>query len=463
MNIQNYRFAYYAISFQERISLSLTQKQKIILASVSTVFALLATLYFVIRHCSFTAKQIDKSNSKSLSKQLDPVYAETLFDSPNPPSKQVNQKQKNLKEILSSGNLTEFFSYINQHGLEIKELDLTYLKLNNKKELEEIINKCPNLEYLHLKNNIFAYLEARDGSFLEPLKGLIYLKSLRLCCSGIDDASFEYIKYLFSLQSLNLYDCHTLTDKSIHAFADKSIDDSFNLNSLQSLHLESDDSNLYNKITDHGLKPLKNLVSLQSLSLNLSCSQISDAGLEHLKSLNSLQSLNLSNCHQISDVGLEHLKGLNSLQSLNLSGCYQISDVGLEHLKGLNSLQSLNLSGCYQISNTVLEFLKDLDSLQSLNLSNCHQINNASLEHLKSLVFLQSLDLSYCHQISDTALEFLKDLDSLQSLKLNSCYKISNAGLEHLKSLVSLRFLSLNHCDKISDMGFEYLKDLISL
>jgi hypothetical protein len=94
------------------------------------------------------------------------------------------------------------------------------------------------------------------------------------------------------------------------------------------------------KVTDKGLKHLKELTKLQSLYL--AANKVTDEGLKHLKGLTSLETLHLSNT-KVTDAGLEHLKGLSNLRSLTIRNS-QVTDEGLVHLKGLTNLQSLSLT-----------------------------------------------------------------------------------------------------------------------
>jgi hypothetical protein len=69
--------------------------------------------------------------------------------------------------------------------------------------------------------------------------------------------------------------------------------------------------------------------------------QLTDAGLEHLKDMKSLEFLSLRNAN-CTDAGLENLKGLSNLQFLDLVNT-DVTDAGLEHLKGLSQLNRLDL------------------------------------------------------------------------------------------------------------------------
>jgi internalin A len=91
------------------------------------------------------------------------------------------------------------------------------------------------------------------------------------------------------------------------------------------------------KVTDAGLKELREFKSLRTL--DLAYTQVTDAGLKELKELKSLQSLSLENT-QVTDAGLKELKELKNLQLLDIQRT-QITDTGLKELKELKSLREL--------------------------------------------------------------------------------------------------------------------------
>jgi hypothetical protein len=92
-----------------------------------------------------------------------------------------------------------------------------------------------------------------------------------------------------------------------------------------------------NKVMDFDLAQLKNLKSIQLLSLH--GTMVTDAGLTHLKDVKTLQELHLPYT-AVTDAGLVHLKDLKSLHTLNLSST-KITDKGLAHLKDLKNLHTL--------------------------------------------------------------------------------------------------------------------------
>ncbi|HKB35053.1 MAG TPA: alpha/beta hydrolase fold domain-containing protein [Gemmataceae bacterium] len=85
----------------------------------------------------------------------------------------------------------------------------------------------------------------------------------------------------------------------------------------------------FTKVTDTGLKELKELKHLQTL--NLDHTEVTDAGLTHLKGLPQLRTLSLENA-AITDAGLAHLKGLIDLEVLNLKGT-KVTGAGVQDLQ----------------------------------------------------------------------------------------------------------------------------------
>jgi CHAT domain-containing protein/tetratricopeptide (TPR) repeat protein len=208
------------------------------------------------------------------------------------------------------------------------------------------------------------------------------------------------------------------------------------------------------RLTDAGLKELKELKSLERLGLN--GTQVTDAGLKELRELKSLQDLDLGGT-QVTDAGLTELKQLKSLQWLYLLGT-RVTDAGLKELKELKSLKALSLNRT-QITDAGLTELKELKSLHTLDLSGT-KLTDAGLKELKELKGLRLLHVADT-KVTDGGLKELKELKSLQNLNLGGT-KVTDAGLKELKELKSLQTLGLNNT-KISDAGLKELKELKSL
>src|SRR5207253_160541 len=82
------------------------------------------------------------------------------------------------------------------------------------------------------------------------------------------------------------------------------------------------------KVTDAGLKVLKELKSLQFLDLG---DKVTDAGLKELRELKNLQTLYL-NGTKVTDTGLKELKDLKNLRTLEVAFT-AVTDAGVKELK----------------------------------------------------------------------------------------------------------------------------------
>jgi hypothetical protein len=208
------------------------------------------------------------------------------------------------------------------------------------------------------------------------------------------------------------------------------------------------------KVTDEGLKELKEFKSLQTLVLT--GTKVTDEGLKELIGLTSLRRLDLS-ITAVSGEGLKELKGLTSLQEVGLAGT-KVTDTGLRGLMELKSLQILNLSDT-QITDEGLKGLKGLTNLRTLYLGRT-KVTGAGLKELKGLKGLQSLSLSDT-AVTDAGLSELKELTGLQELVLNGT-KITDEGLKELNALTGLQELVLSGT-KVTNEGLKGLTELKSL
>src|SRR5947209_6639917 len=77
------------------------------------------------------------------------------------------------------------------------------------------------------------------------------------------------------------------------------------------------------------------------IAVNLAGTQVTDAGLKELKDLKQLTTLSLWGT-KVTDAGLKELKDLKQLTTLNLFGT-KVTGEGLKELKDLQQLTSLNL------------------------------------------------------------------------------------------------------------------------
>jgi internalin A len=215
------------------------------------------------------------------------------------------------------------------------------------------------------------------------------------------------------------------------------------------------------RITDHGLRQLKNAHAIRDLNLryaelitdegiaamktwkhltrlNLEGTKITDSALQQLSTFTSLEALNIGSV-QVTDAGLESLTSLTNLRELTIGG-NKLTDAGLQALRQLPGLTLLNLggvqrtdSGPWSVSLTQpgLEAIATLKALRRLRLQQT-LISARGLDTIKGLTHLELLDLHNCGQIGDDALPALAGMPALRVLDLTDT-KVSATGLEKLK------------------------------
>jgi formylglycine-generating enzyme required for sulfatase activity len=166
---------------------------------------------------------------------------------------------------------------------------------------------------------------------------------------------------------------------------------------------------------------------------------LTDVGLQQLKEMKSLQTLSLY-WTRVTDAGLEHLGGLSNLKVLYLVGT-PVSDVGFAHLQGL-PLEQLYVPGTRVTDRGVAKFT----NLKVLNIGN--QVTDATLGNLTGLTRLETLALSYT-DVTANGLKVLARFPSLKVLSLSG-EKITDKGLENLKTLQKLTELRLEDTEVTS-------------
>ncbi len=187
--------------------------------------------------------------------------------------------------------------------------------------------------------------------------------------------------------------------------------------SLLALDLE-----LCDGIHDEACEALGDMQQLQWLGLKKSGfepQRISDAGLKRIKNLTDLRVLNLYG-NKVTDEGLEQLQPLKKLNELNLS-LLPITDEGLEHLKLLTGLEHLELLYSEgfagpRLTNEVADILVPLSNLTTLNLTGA-KLTDAGLARLRGLKKLKTLRLVRTQISKEGILEFRSALPDCEVIK----------------------------------------------
>ena len=186
-----------------------------------------------------------------------------------------------------------------------------------KKEVETLVQMCPNLEVLRLD---YCWMDT-----YEPLSQLKNLKDLRLMSCGNDYdgvpiTDIEWIRPLVNLKTLNL--CH-------------------------------------NRISD--IEPMKNLTALQWL--NLGDNLLDDDALDIIANFTELEELYLYR-NDLSDVSM--LSKLNYVTVLNLA-----TNPNIKSVRALTSMKNLTDLRIYSTGVNDLSYFPKFKKLEKVNLAHC--------------------------------------------------------------------------------------------
>jgi len=207
-------------------------------------------------------------------------------------------------------------------------------------------------------------------------------------------------------------------------------------------------------VTDSDLRDLAELPYLQSL--NLSLTRITDHGMKELKNAPGIVELDLQYAEQVTDEGIAALKGWKRLKRLNLRGT-KITDMTLGHLAGLPTLESLDI-GFAQFTDSGLENLALLPNLKEVAIGG-NKLTDVGLRFLRQLPGLTYLDLSGSQRtdsglwsvgMTELGMESVATLKDLRELRLGGS-SVSGRWLEKLKGLQKLERLSLQDAKRLGD------------
>ncbi len=214
---------------------------------------------------------------------------------------------------------------------------------------------------------------------------------------------------------------------------------------------------------------IANLSAIPTLTrLDLSETRITDHGLRELKNAPAIADLNLRYAELITDEGISALKTWKHLKHLDLQGT-KVTDSALQHLTGLTSLESLDL-GYVLVTDAGMEALTSLTSLKELSLGG-DKLTDAGLQPLRQLPGLTVLELGgsqredsgiWTVSFAAPGLEAIATLKDLHQLKLSRTL-ISASGLSRLKGLSRLDVLDLHDCRRIGDDSVAILAGMPSL
>jgi len=207
-------------------------------------------------------------------------------------------------------------------------------------------------------------------------------------------------------------------------------------------------------VTDSDLRDLAQLPNLATL--NLSLTRITDHGMKELKDAPAIVDLDLQYAEQVTDEGVSAIRGWKHLRRLNLRGT-KITDMTLGHLGGMPTLESLDI-GFVQFTDSGLENLVLLPNLKELAIGG-NKLTDTGLRFLRQLPQLTYLDVSGAQRtdsglwsvsMTELAMDSLATLKELRELRMAGS-PVSSRWLERLKSLQKLERLTLQDSRRLGD------------
>ncbi|KAI3696483.1 hypothetical protein L1987_79501 [Smallanthus sonchifolius] len=201
-----------------------------------------------------------------------------------------------------------------------------------------VANACNRLCEVHLNRRLHVG-DAGIVSLATSCKNLTFL-NLKGCIRVTDD-SLKAIGES-DILNLNLEGCYLITDLGLEYLATGDLK-----NSLQHLVLTECD-----RISDHGVIHLNQIVGLTDLNLSKCGVHVTDTGIVALLSqLPNIEILDLSWLINVNDISLLAIGSkCLKLKEIYLSGCEAITTQGLRAFTGHEALKRLVLFSCYNFS-----------------------------------------------------------------------------------------------------------------
>ena len=305
---------------------------------------------------------------------------------------------------------------------------------------------------------------------LAHLSSMTQMETLNLRGAQVSDAGLVYLKQMTKLKKLSLYGTRVTEKGFVH------LEGLQNLESLQVLFGVTDTGLMHlsklpslknitingDSVTTKALTVLSNMKSLEHVYVDNTDKMDVIAG--ELTRLTGIKELTLGT--GLTDGGLMKLKNMPSLQELTI-GPSRITGKGISDLAALISLQALRLHQIKLTSEEEWTSFAKLSSLQRLTLRHIRsKVTDAHIAHLSGLQSLKELSIDaiiikdrnamYSMDVTDRGLGYLCKLKSLERLTLRGA-KITDEGLQQLSQISTLEHLDLAGC-KVTEQGLQRLK-----
>ena len=323
-------------------------------------------------------------------------------------------------------------------SLKISHGDRKESKQQQKKDLEVLLSKCPDLTTLEIEScrklkeipeNIgnlknLTSLLIRDCDSLEKIPesigNLKNLTSLLICrCENLKKIP-ESIGNLENLTTLRILDCDSL---------EKIPESIGNLKNLTTLNIGFFRNS---KKIPESIGNLENLKDLKIESFDM----LKDEIPESIGNLKNLTTLKIFNCKSLEKIP-ESIGNLKNLTTLKIFSCNGLKEIP-ESIGNLENLTSLDLSLCSKLEK-IPESIGNLENLTTLNLDLCESLNKIP-ESIGKLTNFTTLDISFCKSLKELPKEF-ENLINLKEVKYNREIRIPEIDTS-VYAYVSTRNLS---------------------
>lgn len=289
-------------------------------------------------------------------------------------------------------------SFLPKYLTNLKHLKMTGFKLESKSFWDQMASILKNLKSLDLSDN-----SEINENFLKSFKKTpSSLKHLNVANCNING---KFLKFIASIESLNLSGCRYVNGKQMIEFVEKG-------QKLKSLNI-SKCPNFFGKDVNELLKKLPQLkvLSLNNYYIDEETSRFVIPSINPLMNLKELtiQNINYPPCDQL-------------LRTINLDNCIEVLNISYGYLtltsvyaiSTMKRLKKLIMNFKNSVPEDFVDYLMELENLEEVHVSCCSYILPANVLRLLNLPKMKFLDISRCYGFTndfiDEALERLKEI-----------------------------------------------------
>lgn len=293
--------------------------------------------------------------------------------------------------------------------------------------------------------------------FMEPLNTRLRLYD----CTNMNEVSLLNIsQFCPRLQYLQLVYCGNITDKVLHAYADR-------LPSLKSLQV-SGAFLVKSEVWDYFFKTVS--TRLEYFEVRHTARFSEDNVITLTKNCPNLRELRMGQLFNMDSGWLCHIAGLKNLTVLEIAWPSGLSTLQTKDVVDLLSkigpqLTELSLKGGTDLEDKVLTkgILKYCTNLKKLNLEQCHKLTAKAMIDLMNswkAAGLTHLNVERCILFDDKVLKAIVNHSgsTLQHLSIHSLEKITVAGLESL-NCKELAYLDCGFIRSVDDFVVKNIID----